>query len=297
MNSEELLKEIYKPLRVTIQGKVKIFDTTEGKFVVKEKGKANIRDVYSYLNSRNFSYFPKIVDDTRSGVNIYEYVEDSPTPKNQKAHDMIRLVALLHNKTSYFKEVSLDTYQEIYENIKSNTTFLREYYNSLFDEFLLEEFMSPSKYLFTRNYTTISDALSFCDKELDEWFDLVKEESKQRVALLHNKLELSHYIKGDNDYLVSWDDSTIDTPVWDIVKFYKKEYYDLEFSSILKEYLDDYKLNKDELKLLFILLVLPDKIEFGNNEYHNTNIVRNFLDYLFKTEELIRPYYAEEKKE
>ena len=81
------------------------------------------------------------------------------------------------------------------------------------------------------------------------------------------------------------------------MKFYKKEYYDLEFSSILKEYLDDYKLNKDELKLLFILLVLPDKIEFGNNEYHNTNIVRNFLDYLFKTEELIRPYYAEEKKE
>ena len=60
--------------------------------------------------------------------------------------------------------------------------------------------------------------------------------------------------------------------------------------------MEEYKLNKDELKLLFILMVLPDKIVLDKNEYDNTNIVRNFLDYLYKTEELVRPYYTEEKE-
>ncbi len=296
MNSEEILKEIYKPLRVTILGKVKIFDTTNGKYVIKDKGKANIRDVYNYLSSRNFNYFPKIIDDTRSEVNIFEYVEDTKMPNDQKAMDLISLVASLHEKTSYFKEVSMDTYQEIYDNIKSNIVYLKDYYNDLFDRYVLEEFMSPSKYLLTRNYTTIKDALDFCERELDLWFNMAKDSNRQRVALLHNNLELSHYIRGNEDYIISWDDSKIDTPVWDIVKFYKKEYYDLEFKSILSKYLDEYKLNKDELKLLFILMVLPDKIVLDKNEYDNTNIVRNFLDYLYKTEELVRPYYTEEKE-
>ena len=127
MNSVDVLKEIYKPLKVTIQGKVKVFDTMQGKYVIKEKGNADIRKIFNYLTSRNFNYFPKIIDDTRSEVNVFEYVEEVETPKDQKAQDLINIVALLHSKTSYYKEVSEDKYKEIYEMIKSNVDYLDQH--------------------------------------------------------------------------------------------------------------------------------------------------------------------------
>ena len=139
MNSVDVLKEIYKPLKVTIQGKVKVFDTMQGKYVNKEKGNADIRKIFNYLTSRNFNYFPKIIDDTRSEVNVFEYVEEVETPKDQKAQDLINIVALLHSKTSYYKEVSEDKYKEIYEMIKSNVDYLDQHYNDLFDNFITLE--------------------------------------------------------------------------------------------------------------------------------------------------------------
>lgn len=297
MNSVDVLKEIYKPLKVTIQGKVKVFDTMQGKYVIKEKGNADIRKIFNYLTSRNFNYFPKIIDDTRSEVNVFEYVEEVETPKDQKAQDLINIVALLHSKTSYYKEVSEDKYKEIYEMIKSNVDYLDQHYNDLFDNFITLEFMSPSQYLFMRNFTTIKNALTFCNNELLNWYDLVKDKKKQRVALLHNNLELNHYIRGDNDYLISWENSMVDTPVWDIVKFYRKEFYNIEFSNLLSKYMNSYELLEDEKKLLFILMTLPDKIEFDNDELKVVNNVRLCLDYLYKTELLVRPYYTKQEKE
>ena len=275
MNSVDVLREIYKPLKVTIQGKVKVFDTMQGKYVIKEKGNTDIRKIFNYLTSRNFNYFPKIIDDTRSEVNVFEYVEEVETPKDQKAQDLINIVALLHSKTSYYKEVSEDKYKEIYEMIKSNVDYLDQHYNDLFDNFITLEFMSPSQYLFMRNFTTIKNALTFCNNELLNWYDLVKDKKKQRVALLHNNLELNHYIRGDNDYLISWENSMVDTPVWDIVKFYRKEFYNIEFSNLLSKYMNSYELY--ELKAV--------------------NNVRLCLDYLYKTELLVRPYYTKQEKE
>ena len=56
-------------------------------------------------------------------------------------------------------------------------------------------------------------------------------------------------------------------------------------------------LSDDEKKLLFILLSLPDEIIFDKNEFKSCINIRNNLDYIYKTEELIRPYYLENQKE
>ena len=45
------------------------------------------------------------------------------------------------------------------------------------------------------------------------------------------------------------------------------------------------------------MISIPLKIEFIDNELLNCKRVGNILDYIYKTENLIRPYYAEEKKE
>lgn len=115
--SFEILKEIYKPYKITIKGNTTILNTTSGTFAIKKRNN-DIRNLYNYLLSRNFDYFPKLIDDTRDELNVYEYVESISMPNDQKANDLIKLIALLHNKTSYNKEVSSDTYKKIYEKIK-----------------------------------------------------------------------------------------------------------------------------------------------------------------------------------
>ena len=290
-NSLEVLKQIYKPYRYTIKGNVTLLHTTSGDFVVKKKNN-DLKSIYNYLKSRNFDYFPNLIDDSRNEINVFEYVEDITMPKEQKAQDMINLVSLLHNKTTYYKVVSDDTFKSIYDSVKSNIDYLGNYYENLINEIRTVEYMSPSSYLIIRNSSKIFSCLDFCTQELNNWFEMVKEEKKQRVSLVHNNLSLEHFIKNEKDYLISWDKSKIDNPVLDLINFYHNNYFDIDFETIFNQYLNKYPLTESEKKLLFIVISLPKKVEIENNEFSTCRSVRNVLDYLYKTEELIRPYYS-----
>lgn len=291
--SLEILKAIYKPYRYTIKGKTTILETTSGDFIIKPKNK-DINELYNYLTNRGFINFPKIIDASRDEVNVFEYVEDTKLPKEQKCEDLIELIASLHNKTSYFKEVSSDKFKTIYENIKSNINYLTNYYNTLYEIGFNEDYESPSNYLLLRNYYKLDASLKYAEKELDEWYFLVTSENKIRVATLHNNLELNHL--RDNK-LISWDNYIIDTPVIDIVKLYKKEWNNIEFSEILSRYMYKFPLLDYEKKLLFILITLPPESKKSNNEFERCQNVSNLIDYVFKTEELIRPYNTEHEEE
>ena len=222
--SIDVLKEIYKPYRYTIKGKSTIIESTSGNFVIKPKTK-DLKELFDYLNSRSFHNFPKLVDSSRSDTYVFEYLNDISMPQEQRIQDLITLVAKLHNKTSFYKEVSEDKYKSIYEDIKNNILYLKEYYNNLFDISYNDIYLSPSMYLFMRNYTKIKDCLLFCESELDKWYDLVKDIRKQRVSIVHNNLALRHFLRNEESYLISWDKALIDTPILDIVNLYKNEYY------------------------------------------------------------------------
>ena len=296
MNNEiKRIIEKYKPLKYTIKGKTVNLFSTAGDYVIKPT-KKNIKELFNYLNSRNFTNFPKIIEQNDDYI-TYEYVESLDTPKEQQLLDLVLVVSKLHNKTAYFKEVTEDKYTEIYDNIKNNILFLKDYYSKMYDEAFKEIYSSPSNYYFLLNYSLINNDLTFIENELDEWFNLVKEANKQRVCLVHNNLSLDHFVKGMDSYLLSWDKYSFDTPVIDIVNLYKNEYLTCDFSDILKEYLKNFKLTKDEEKLLFILLSLPDEIYKETSEFNNTCNVALVVDYVKRTEKLIRPYYTEKKKE
>ena len=248
--SYDVLREVYKPYRYTIQGRVTILESTSGKFVVKPKEK-DLKEVYQYLQSRNFSSFPPLVDESRDGVHVFTYVEDILMPQEQKAQDLMDVIASLHQKTTFFKNVSQDTYQEIYEAIDSNILYLSQYYNDLFEQCFQEVYPSPSHYLFLRNCSKILSSLDFSKRELDEWFELVKTQGRQRVSFIHNNLSLDHYLKSDQDYLISWEKSKIDSPVLDLVHFYQKEYFDVEFQTLFQKYQEKYPWNEEEKKIVF----------------------------------------------
>lgn len=297
MNSLEVLKNIYKPFKYTKIGKSTIINTTSGDYVIKTQD-SEIKKLFNYLSSRNFNNFPLIVDDSRKDVTVYKYIEDIQTPKEQKSIDMINLVSNLHNKTTYFKEVSKDTYKEIFDDVMSNIDYYKEYYSLLYDSLFKEEFHSPSHYLFLVNYYKLDLMLDFCKNELNNWYEIVKEKNVQRVCVIHNNLSLSHFIKNNPDYLISWDKAKIDTPVLDLVQFYRTSYLDFNFKKVLDIYLSNYPLQDDEKKLFFILISIPFKIELDkNSELQNVKDIRKKLDYVFKTEDLIRPYYSGDKEE
>lgn len=290
-----LNKHALDPIKYTIKNNVTIVDTGKGRVVFKKKTNSdrnNINYLYEYLSSRSFNFYPKLINsDNRDDYDMYEYIESVDTPNEQKALDIIYLIGLLHNKTTYYKEVNEDVYKEIYEKIKKELTYLNNYYNDLITIVERSIYMSPKEYLFARNISKIFSCIMFCNIELDKWLESVKDNKKQRVVTLHNNLTLDHLIRNKEPYLISWDNSKKDIPIYDFYNFYQNHYLDLDFNDLFEEYNSRYPLLEEERKLLFIMLSIPKKIEFVENELESCKIIRKQLDYIYKTEELIKEFY------
>lgn len=289
-----LKKYNLRPNRYEKNGHSYIVNTDEGKYVLKQH--IDKDDIYYYLNSRSFHYYPKNLNNTNEQFDIFEYIDEYSIPKEQKVIDLIDLTALLHSKTTHYKEITEDEYKKIYEDITNNIEYLNGYYNDIITIIDTKVFPSPSEYLFARNITKIFAALSFCKKELDNWYDKVKNSHKKRLVIIHNNLKLSHFLRNNNSYLISWDKSRIDMPIFDLYKLYKNDGLDIEFSSILKRYERNYPLLEEERQLLFILMSLPDKIEFIDNEYECCKAVTRMIDFIYKTESIISPYYTKKEE-
>ena len=274
------------------KGTVTIATTNNGKYAIK-KGKIDDK-IRSYLRARNFDYIPKSIEE--DGYNISEYIEEYDLPKEQKIQDLIELTALLHNKTTHYKEIDLSYYTTLYEDLNNNIEYLYTYYTDMINLIEGKVFMSPSEYLLARNITEIYSTLDLCHDMVEDFYSLVKEKRKQRLVVLHNNLDLTHYIRNNSSFLVSWDKSKIDAPIFDIYKLYKKYVLDFDFDEILRTYEKHYPLFDDEKLLLFVLITLPDIIEFDDSEYNMCLKISKMLDSMIKTKNMVLPYYSEYRK-
>ena len=279
----------YKKNKKTIE-----IQTQSERYYIKPKIKNN-QYIYDYLKSRNFNYIPKIINTETDNYEITEYLESYKIPDEQKIIDLINIVSLLHNKTTHYKETTEDDYKEIYEDIKNNIEYLYSYYNDLISVIDTKVYMSPAQYLLARNISKIFQALNFANTEIEKWYNIVKEKTKKRLVVLHNNLELDHLIINEKNYLISWNKAKIGIPIFDLYKLYKKHALDFDFTEILKKYEKNYPLYEDERKLFFILISMPNIIEFDENEYETTVLIGKTIDMIYKTEKLISPYYSDKR--
>lgn len=293
----ENIKRIYKPYRYTKLGKITLLETSNQDYILKKSG-TSLNNIYSYLDIRGFNNHPRIIEYTSDGYTLYEYIPSQNIPIDQKSIDLCELLAKLHHKTTFFKTYSEDKFKTIYDNIQSNIGYLYSYYSKFYDNFFKEVFHSPSHYMFLNNYYRIISMLSFCEKELESWYEIVKHKTSQRVVLVHNNVSLSHYLKNNqNEYLISWEKAKIDTPVLDLVSFYNHNFKDISFKDCFNKYIELYTWHDDEIKLFYILIALPIKIEFNkDNELNNCKEINKLITYLRYSEQLIRPYYSENKE-
>ena len=276
--------------KITIKNNVRIIDN---KYVIKER-KKDLDSTFNYLLSRSFNYFPEIIKEDNKYI-YYKYIEDIYEPKGQKIIDLIILLSILHNKTTFYKEVDIDYYKYIYESINKKIDETYNYYNNLMDNIELSTYMSPSNYLLARNISSIYNSLVYAKENINSWYKLVEPIHKVRVATIHNNLKLSHYLKSDRSYLISWDNSTIDMPIYDLISLYKNNYQDFEFTDLLNIYLNKYPLKEDEMTLFLTIISIPDTIKFNNNEYKNVINTRNIIDYVNKTSSLRKEYSITKK--
>jgi len=122
--SELLKKNDIRASSYRKNGNVIISDTNKGKIVIK---KNNYKDyIYNYLDTRNFNYYPDIIENDKYVIS--RYIEDVEIPSEQKIIDLVDLVSLLHSKTTHYREISEDEYKKIYEDLSNNYEYLYEYY-------------------------------------------------------------------------------------------------------------------------------------------------------------------------
>lgn len=276
--NEILRSKKLKPKKYDKQGNAYIIELDDYKLVLKK----NKTDMYKYLNDRNFDYYPntEIID----GYEISEYIEDDNLMDDSKINNLLNLTALLHNKTTFYKSVEGYEYNDLFESISNKIIKRKEYFNNLMDVIESENYMSPSHYFLARNITNIFNALDYCEYELKKWYEKVKDLKKIRKVIIHNNLDLSHY---RNNKLISWGNSKFDLPIFDLEQLYRRTYNDFVWDELLSNYLSQNMLQEEEIKLLYIIISIPDEIDFSNSEYQNTIIVINLISYISKTSQLI----------
>ena len=256
------------------------------KEIIRKKKGINYSDLYEYLNERNFNNIPELIEETEKEV-ILKLVREKKYYEVNEGVEFIRTVSKLHNKTYYYKDTSKNKYKEVYNLLLGNIEYLKEYYNERIEHIEEQSFMSPSNYLLARNYSIILSALNYGTNELKRWYKIVQNKTKERVCIVHNNLKREHFIKGDKNYLISWDNYLVDTPVLDLYKFYKAEGYKLDFSYLLNIYKEEMTLTEEEKILLNILISIPLKIEYLEDEYLNTKNIKNILDYMYSSVKVV----------
>ena len=267
-----------------------IISNSNNKYIIK-RGIYN-KKIMDYLNSRGFNYYPDIYD-YNNNYQLIKYVEDSNIPNEKKINDLINIVALLHKKTSFYKEVDEVEYKKLYEDLLNNCSYLKEYYNDLISIIDSKVFMSPKEYLLASNITLIFDSISYCEVQINKWYEIINSKDKtrrMRVCVIHNDLNLKNFIKDDKDYLINWDKSKIDMPIFDLYKLYLRCNNDYDFIEILRNYEKSYPLLEDELLLLYILISMPSIIKFNRNNYDTCISINKEINKLLKTSNLIKNY-------
>ncbi len=290
MINDLLEKYKIKAKSINIKSDLRMIETDNEKYIIKESKVKDLYRVYNYLESRNFSYYVKPINNIEEdNYEIYPYIEENDIPDEQKAEDLITIASYLHSQTSYYKILDLDEVKEIYEKYIKQLDYLDHYYHDLQDVIETRVFMSPSEYSLIRNISQFYAAIYYSREYLERWYKIIKDKLKERNVQLHNNLDLSHYITGagNRKILLSWNKANKGNPIYDLIIFYRNNYQKFDFLSLFRQYESKYPLLEEEKYLLYCILALPDKVVFDNTELSNCIKLSNYLLYMEKTSDFL----------
>lgn len=266
---------------IRYKGNIRIITNDDGKYIYKKNKKKN-KNIYNYLISKNFPYFPKVYSDNNSDIEIAEYIDDIIDDKSMKLEDLLNLVTLLHSKTVHYRTVDLDDVKKIYEDYKDRFDFLYSYYVNI--EKMIEEeiYMSPANYYFILNISYVFKVLEFGNRMIELWYNHINNQKTLRFVLAHHNLSFDHLLKNTNPYLISWDLADFDYISEDLTSLFQNNYQELEIDTILNLYNSKYQLKDYEYELFMAKICLLKQLNFNTLESKKIVDVVNFNNYVFK---------------
>lgn len=260
---------------------VKILFNDDGKFIYKKNKKKN-KDVYKYLMSRNFLFFPKVYSSISDDIEVTEYIEDIIEERNVKQEDLVNLVALLHSKTVHFRTVEKEEIKKIYEDVKDRFEYLYSYYVNIERMIQEEVYMSPSNYYFLLNISYLFTILDYGNRMIEKWYQHVKDKKTLRFVMAHRNLSFEHLLKNSNPYLISWDNADFDYISSDLESIFKNNYKEVEIDTILNLYNSKYELKEYEYELFIAKICLIKQLNFNKDESWKIVDVADINTYILK---------------
>lgn len=279
---------------IKYKNKSKIIEINNDRYLYKIRKKEN-NDTYNYLRLKGFNNFLEPTNTTPE-YEIYPYVEELNIPSSDKALELINTLLFLHIKTTTYQEIDQEKVKKQYEEIKSEITYIQNYYLDLQDFLETREFMSPAEYLLMINISKFYKALQFASKELDNWYEQKSKLTRERIVQLHKNLSLDHFLIGDKPYFINWNNSTRDLVIYDFLDFYHQEFKTVEMTSLYEVYQTKYTYTKDEQSLFYALVAIPPKIILKNSTITNLINVRSAVDYVEKTNTFLSKYYKKDQE-
>ena len=289
MTKDELLNKL--GIKIQSIRKIKSQTVINNKYIYKKMKRKS--DLYDYLQTRNFNYFPRNYSKVGDEIELMDYNNSKDIPKEQRLEDLVYITSILHLNTSFDKEIDIDKIKEIYENTINKLEYLKKYYLDRQNEIEEEIYMSPSNYLLIRNISNLYKSLDLSKYYLDKWYSIVKNDSNIRYSFIHGNLKDDNILEDDNIYLISWDKSKIDFPIIDLEILYRNNYLDISLDTILSIYQKKYFLKESEKYLLFSYLLIPSVIKENNSSYLRTKEVSSIILYFDKTYNLLKNYSKE----
>lgn len=278
-------KEILEYLNITPKKvrKISSIHILDDNYVVKPMKNKSLKETYDYLKSRNFLNFPPVIFE-HDNYEVTKYLHDLKMDDTQKIEDMIYLLTLLQNKTTFYKEIDLDEVKKIYEEKTDELRYLYNYYQAIQTMIEEEIYMSPANYYFILRVSSIYHILNMGLFYVEKWYSLVHDKKTMRFVLNHNNLTRDHLIEEDNIYLTSWGKASFGFPEADLENLWVNNYEYLELENLLQTYQSKYKLCDDEYFLFLARLCTIKRIDFNKDEQIKMKEIIDLMKYIEKLE-------------
>ena len=263
-----------------------IVETDDNKYCIKENNDIDIINLYKYLTSKDFNNYLDL--EIINNYQISKYIKQNKLEDSEKLTVLVYLISMLHTKTTYYESINLDEIKKIYEQLTDHIFEIKKYYEDLVDKNDILLYPPPSMFLLITNLSTILKSLDKSKYYLDKWYEIIKDKKRIRKVTNHNNLKISNLLTGDNYYLINWDKSIKDSPIYDIESLFKNNYEIIDMVDIYNLYISKYQLFEEEVYFLMSRLLLIDKLKIRNNELQNTVYVNQKINYLEKINEFLK---------
>ncbi len=255
--------------KIELRGALKIITTNERKYFIKKPKCFSKEKIYSSLEERGFQNFLKPITTLDTKEEVFPYIVEKHYQPEEKAIDMIHVLSLLQNKTTFYKKVCLDDIKRIYEENQARITYLIHYYQDLELLFLKEVYPSPLVYLFQKNISLLFSSLFFAQEALENWYKIISNKKNYRLVFVHHAFSLSHLLEADHPLLIHLDEMSKGLPIEDMLYFIKEHCLEQDIDHLFEIYQQKYPYYEEEYYLFACLLALPPKIEIHQHDYES----------------------------